>query len=317
MTYKNKLICLLSLIGVLVLSYIGSFIFDYNWDNARSATFVWLDSKIAQNTSKIVIKSFGQEFEIEKINSQWYITFENNVYPARQSRIDDFLRIFTTRSQWPLRASSVSSHENFGLDQSACRVTIYGEHSVILDLLIGDDDFMGKESYFRKAGHNEVRSGDSSIRAYLTGAVTSWYNLRLIPESDGGFADLSNVQRLTVYGGAAPDEVQRFTRNNRRWDVSGISVQSPDLSNIESYIDFVLNAEGEDFIDPASAAEISFDYARIVVEFGNGTVITIRISDYDEVHKRYARVSNSTYTYVIPLWASLRLLRNADFFETE
>ncbi|MCL2808764.1 MAG: hypothetical protein FWD24_01720 [Treponema sp.] len=315
MTYKNRLICLLSLIGVLLLAYIGSFIFNYDWSNERSASYVWLDSKAAERTTKISVSSFGQEFEITKRNSNWFIMYDGVEYPARQSRIDDFLRIFTTRSPWPVRASSSSSHEPLGLGDGACRVTVFGDYSVILDLLIGDDDIMGRESFFRKAGQNEVRSGDVSIRAYLSGLITSWYNLRIIPESDGGFADVNNVQRLTVINGDDPDVVQRFTRANRRWDISGISVTSPDTSSIESYIDFILNAEGEDFLDPALAEDISFDYSRIVIEFGNGNIITIRISDFDEVHKRYARVSNSNHTFVIPLWVSFRLFRDADFFE--
>ena len=169
MTYKNRLICLLSLIGVLLLAYIGSFIFNYDWSNERSASYVWLDSKAAERTTKISVSSFGQEFEITKRNSNWFIMYDGVEYPARQSRIDDFLRIFTTRSPWPVRASSSSSHEPLGLGDGACRVTVFGDYSVILDLLIGDDDIMGRESFFRKAGQNEVRSGDVSIRAYLSG----------------------------------------------------------------------------------------------------------------------------------------------------
>jgi hypothetical protein len=312
MTYKNKLICLFSLIGILVLIYIASFVFSYEMGTTRSAFYTWLDFRSAENATRIVISSEGQEIEIEKRDNQWFIIHGLVEYPARQARIDDFLRIFTARSVWPVRTSNPSSHERFGLAEGACRVTIYSGNSTIFDLMVGNDDIMGNELFLRKAGQNEVRSGDNSIRAYISGQMISWYNLRLIPESDGGNVDVTNIQRLTVF---KENETQIFSRANRRWEVSGITVENPDMNAIENFISFVLNAEGESFLDPVYADDLLFDYARFVIEFGNGRIITIRISEFDDVHKRYAQVSNSSHTYIIPLWVSVRLFRDAESFE--
>jgi len=314
MTYKSRLISLLILIAALVFAYAGSFIFSYSRDNERSASHVWLDSNAAARVNKLVINTFWDEFEFLKKNNQWFINLNNHEYPARQARIEDFIRVFTTRSSWPVRSSSASAHERFGLDGRASRIIFYNDNSALLDLLMGDDDIMGSGAYFRKAGQNEVRSGDNSVRSYLNGDVTSWYNLRLIPESEGGNVTINNIQRLTVING---EETKVFTRSNRVWDITGVNVSNPDVSKIEEYINFVLNAEGEDFINPVKASGMSFDHIRLILEFGNGNIIIIYLSDSDEVNKRYASLSSSNYFYQIPLWVSIRLLRNAESFEAD
>ena len=313
MTYKNRLICLLSIIGVLTLLYVLSFIFNYDMGSRRSSSYAWLDPKAAEKTTKIVISAEDQApFEIIKKNDKWFTIYNNYEYPVRNARVEDLLSIFTKRSSWHVRSSSASSHERFGLGDNAFRITIYGEYGNILDILLGDDDIMGREAYFRKVGQNEVRQGDNSIKSFLSGSILSWYNLRLIPESEGGNIDMKSVQRLTV---STENETQIFTRRNRGWDIAGINVDNPDYSAIETHINFILNMEGEDFIGASEVSDFDFSKNRVTLEFGNGAVITISVTEPDEVNKRYAQVSNNNYSYVIPLWVSMRIFRNAESFE--
>jgi len=314
MTYKNKLICLLIIISALILAYAGSFIFSPDMNIARSASFIWLDANTANRVNRLVLDNGWNKLEFIKKNDQWFVNYNNNEYPARRFRIDDFLSVFTTRSQWPVRSSSAEAYDRFGFDENASRVTFYDNFSILLDLFLGDDDILGRESYFRQAGKNEIRSGDSSVRSYLTSAVTSWYNLRLIPETENRVITINNLQRLSIYNEGVN---QIFTRSGRSWEISGINVENPDMDNVTEFINFVLNAEGEDFIDLQTAPGMDFNYSRITLEFGNGSVITISVSGPDEINKRYAKVSNSEYIYQIPLWVTVRLFRTAESFETE
>jgi hypothetical protein len=313
MTYKNRLKCLLSLIAVLALLYTGSLVFNSGFVNSRSSFYTWLDSRAAGRVNRIVINSQGESLELVKRNNIWFVLHNGNEYPARQMRVEDFLSIFTTRSVWSVRSSSASTHERFGLDRHADRVTVYGENTVLLDLLLGDDDSTGRESYFRGYGQNEVRSGDNKIRTYITGPVTGWYNLRLIPESEGGNIVVDDVQRLSVY---TAEETQFFSRGGRRWIVSGIAVTNPDQNAIENYIRTILNVEGDNFVDSISGGDPQLNYSRIVLEFGDGSVITIRLSEADETGRIYAHVSGRDYVYSIPAWAAGRLFREPSSFET-
>jgi hypothetical protein len=311
--YKNRLIVLVTIITLLALTYTASHIFSPERINNRSASYVWLDPKLAPKINRIVIGTEFQTIELMSKNNQWFVSHNGKLYPARKARIEDFTGIFTTRSLWPVRSSSASSHERFGLDgEASCRVTIYGENSILLDLLLGDNNSTGREIYIRKAAHNEVRSGDGSISSYISTTVNNWYNLKLLPESENGGMDIESVQRLTVYN---EGETLAFSRSNRNWVISGINVENPDYSGIENYIRTVLNIEGDNFIDSVYS-NVPF-LSRIVFEFGDGRVITISISAQDEENRRFARVSTSEYIYSVPSWAAARIFRDAASFEKQ
>ena len=114
MTYKKKKYFLIALIAVLVLLYAGNLIFNSDLVN-RQRSFAWLDSNTAERITKINIISQGNEFELFLQDNLWHVLYENNVYPARQLRVLDFLNALTTRSAWQVRSSNASTHERFGL----------------------------------------------------------------------------------------------------------------------------------------------------------------------------------------------------------
>jgi len=313
MTYKNRLIFLVIIIAALAAIYTGSIIVNIDF-KTESETYAWLDPQAAEKVSRILLKTEYEEFELSKRNDIWMINHDGYEYPARQLRVADFLSIFTTRAQWPVRSSSESSHERFGLDDSASRITIYGEYSVILDLLLGKDDVMGMDTYFLKIGQNDVRSGDNNIKAYMTNAVSGWYNFRIIPESETGSIDSGIVQRVSVYSGR---ETQVFTRSNMGWNISGINVTNPDINAIENYVRNIISAEGDNFINDIDKNDPMFNKNRIELEFGTGRRIIIRASDPNIEGRRYVNISGREQIYSLPPWASARLFKDASSFEMQ
>jgi len=312
MTYKNRLIFLETLIGVLIVIYIASVIFTSDI-GSKSSSYTWLDSKTAEKTIRIVIKNADNEIELKKKSNQWFVSHNGLEYPAKQLRVEDFLKILTSRSAWPLRSTSASTHERFGLEQSASRVTIYGE-TVLLDLIVGNEDAYKSEIYLRKAGQNEVRAGDNAIKSYISSPITSWYNLRLISETEKGSIDLNAVQRLSVY---TPRETQVFSRKNKRWEISGIIITNPDQNAVDSYIRQILTVEGDNFDNSINGTDSMFDKTSIVLELGNGRIVTVRLSEPDESGRRFAHVSGKDYIYSIPTWQAEKLFKNASNFETQ
>jgi len=373
MEYKKKITALFSVIAALALVYTASFIFNPESSSSRNASYTWFDSKLSGRVTRIVLtqpnSGAEEKTEIIKNNNKWFVLNNGKEYPARQLRIDDFINIFTTRAAWSVRSSSESSHARLGLNtETASRVTIYGENSTLLDLLIGAGDSTGREIYLRKYGQNEVRSGEDKISSYLgvakswynlrlipesdstlldlligagdstgreiylrkygqnevrsgedkissyLGSAKSWYNLRLIPESEEGKTVLNGVQRLSVYTSAGQ---QIFSLNNKEWIISGFVVEKPDQSKISSYINSVINIEGDEFTDSVSSNDPMFNNNRVVLEFGNGNIRTIRISESDENGKRYASVTPSDFVYSISPWAVQTLFKNASDFEMQ
>ena len=326
MTYKNKLVFLVSLISALAVIYTASVVFNPQSAGSRSSLYSWLDSKLASKISRIEIINSGESYELSKKNNQWFVSHNENEYqvddisspsefPARNLRVEDFIGIFTERALWQTRSSSASSHERLGVDaQNAGRVVFYAENSVLLDLLFGSMDVTGNEVYVREYSRNEVRSGNSAAVSYITGTVNSWYNLRLLAETEDGKIGVDSVQRLSVYWG---DQAQIFTRKNRQWSVSGVYVANPDQSGIDAYVRTVLNMEGDNFSEEISAAALESSKDRIVLEFGNGVVKTIFFSEPDEQGRRFANVSGSEYVYSIASWAAQRLFKSAADFEKQ
>jgi len=315
MTYKKHLIFLLSIISVLVLLYTVSLILNSNLGNARSDNFVWLDSKIAARAGRIVITGAEDDVILVKENGSWFVLNDGVSYPARQMRVEDLLSFFTKRASWPVRSSSASTHSRFGLDeQNSFKITIYNESMPLISLLVGYDDPLQRETYFRKAGENVVRSGAGSLKAYITSPVAGWYNLRLIPESEGGQIDVDSVQRLSVF---KDGESQIFTRSNREWNVTGIELEKPNKSAIDNYIRIILNTEADNFDDTVSADDNLFNGDRIELQLGTGRIIIIRLSKADESGRHFASVSTSDLVYSVPVWAANRLFVSAQSLESQ
>jgi len=315
MEYNKKLVYILSLIGALAVIYVASFIFDPEIMGSRNASYVWLDSKLAGRTARIVIgNGVDASVEIVKKNNKWFVLNNGTEYPARQLRVEDFIGIFTAHKAWPVRSTSASSHERLGIGaNAAARITIYGENSTLADLLLGSEDITGREIYIRKYGQNEVRSGENLFAAYISGPVTGWYNLKLIPESEDGKVAVDSVQRLSVYG---PQATQVFSRKNRMWNISGFEVSNPDQASIDSYVREVLNLEGDDFVSLITD-DPSYYEGSLVLELGNGGVKTIRVTNADESGRRIALVEGSDYGYSLAPWAAQRLFRSARDFEKQ
>jgi hypothetical protein len=312
--YKKRLIFLLTLIGVMAFAYIGGIIFSYDRGNIRSASYVWLDSRAAGRINRIVLNTELDEFEFTKRNELWFVSRDGNEYPARQLRIEGFLNTFTVRSAWPVRSTNAAAHERFGLGENASRVTIFSDSSVLLDVLVGDYDITGLEAYLRRVGQDEVRSGSSFIQTYMSSPVESWFNYRLIQESEGGNINSSDIQRISVFSETG---TQTFTRRNRGWDISGVVVMNPDYSRIELLVRDILNTDGINFAENVFTDDPMFNHRRLTLEFGDGRIVSMRFSQGDENDISLAYVEGREYIYSVPMWAINRIFQDAANFEMQ
>jgi hypothetical protein len=338
MVYKQKLTLLSGIVGLLALIYVVTLIFEPERAGRRNAAFSWLDQKLVPQVEGIRILSApdAEALTLVRKNKLWYVSHEENEYPARQLRVDDFLALLSQRAAYPVRASSSAAHERLGLTEgAAARIVLTGASPparegaevvsgpLLLDLLAGQGDLLGQEIYLRKAGQNEVRSGENRFSGYLSGTRQSWYNLRLFPESEDGKLEAADVQKLTVYPpasaltgqGIESPEPQVFSRENNGWICGGITVTSLDNAKVDSYILSVLNIEGDDFSSSAKPEDPIFNDGRLTLELGDGSIRTLRLGGSDESNRRLAVVSGSPHVYSLAGWAVDRLFREASYFE--
>jgi hypothetical protein len=319
MTYKNKIITLSSVIGALAVIYILTIIFDPQRRGARTDAYSWLEPGQNNRISGINITKDGETVNLSRNGGKWFVTRGGKDYPARQVRIDDFLTILSKRAPYPVRSLSASAHERLSLTpDKATQVTVFaGAGPPLLTLLIGLADITGQNVYLRKLDQNEVRSGEDKFSAYTSSALSSWYNLRLFPENEDGKLIAKDIQRLVVY---PPDGAgalsQTFTRSNKEWTFS-FDITNPDFNKVETYLQDILGVTGDDFADDINPSDPMFNSARVVMELGNGTSRTLRISPQNDEGKYYATVSGADFVYSLPSWAVNRLFVDKENFEAD
>jgi hypothetical protein len=316
MTYKNKIVTLSSVIAALAVVYILTIIFDPQRAGARSDSYSWLEPGQNNGISGISIAKEGETVNLSRNGGKWFVTRNGKDYPARQTRIEDFLTILAKRAPYLVRSSSASSHERLSLTpDKATQVTVSaGAGPPLLTLLIGQRDITGQNIYLRKQGQNEVRSGEDRFSVYTDSALSSWYNLRLFPENEEGRLDAKDIQRLIVY---PPQEESRiFTRSGREWTFN-FDIKNPDFNKVETYLQDILGVSGDDFTDNISPSDPVFNASRIVMELGSGLTKTLRLSPPDDNGKCYAAVSGSDFVYSIPGWAVNKLFVDMKNLETD
>ena len=311
---RQQLTSLLSLTGFLGAVYVGALIFDPERVNTRDASYRWLDPESAERADRIEIsRSGGDALALVRNSGGWFVSREGAEYPAKESRVEDLLRFFTTRASFPVRANSAASHERFGLtEEAAARIVIRGGPGVpLLDLLAGNGDALGRDLYLRRGGQDEVRSGEDRISSYLNSAPSSWYMLRLFPETASLGVD--TVQRLAVVpppdGEAGAFTLRRDGGNWVREDGDGAAL---DQLKVEGYIRAIIEAEGEDFVP--DMAEPVFTEGSVTLSLGDGSTRFIRLGPVLESGNRSAEVSGSPYIYALAAWTVNRIFRDAAEF---
>jgi hypothetical protein len=320
MIYKKKLFVLSTVIAALVIVYTLTVIFDPQRRDERSAAYSWLDPAQTGRISGIIISTAGETINLARNGGKWFVSHNGKDYPAKSLRIEDFIAALGKRSPYPVRSSGASSHERFSLTEAqAVRVIVSaGAGQPLLDLLIGQPDITGQNIYLRKQGQNEVRSGEDLFSTYTSSTLTSWYNLRLFPENEDGKLNVADVQRLTVYppsidgGGNVIPHI--FTRNGREWTFS-FELANPDMGKVDSYVRDILYTSGDSFADSVMPSDPMFNNSRVVMELGDGSIKTLRLSPPDENGNCFATVSGSDWVYLLPTWAVQRLFADPGSFE--
>jgi hypothetical protein len=313
----RKIYILTGLVVALALIYTGTLIFEPERINTRDANYAWLDEKWVEQADRIELFHDGSSISLVRKSGEWFVTRDSIDYPAKQLRVEDLLHVLSTKAPYLLRGSS--SHERFGLtEDSADHIVIRGglSEAPLLDLLVGDADMLGAV-YMRKNNQDEVRSSASStIASYALSSITSWYNLRLFPDTGSVSTGVDAVQRVVIHAPptdsdtseeeALPAQVseQTLTRNGSGWIISDSSGErDADVQQVESYIRGLLGFEGDDFVTSIQASDPVFDVAWVRLELGDGSSRVIRLGPplENSRHSAIAEGSNARSGLVFAL----------------
>ena len=313
----RKIYILAGLVVALALIYTATLIFEPERINTRDANYAWLDEKWVEQADRIELIHDGTSISLARKSGEWFVTRDGLDYPAKQLRVEDLLHVLSSKAPYLLRGSS--SHERFGLtEDSADRIVIQGglSETPLLDLLVGDADTLGAV-YMRKNNQDEVRSSASStIASYALSSVTSWYNLRLFPDTGSASTGVDAVQRIVIHAPPAvsdtseeeappaPVSEQTLTRNGSGWLITDSSGErDADVQQVESYIRGLLDIEGDDFVTSIQASDPVFDVGWVRLELGDGSSRIIRLGPplENSRHSAIAEGSNARTGFVFAL----------------
>ncbi|MDR2864764.1 MAG: DUF4340 domain-containing protein [Spirochaetaceae bacterium] len=322
MIFKKKLFLLSFLAGALVIIYALTFLLSNENRVSRSSRWSALDAKAADSADTIQITG-TDAISLVKINAEWFVKYEENNFPARRSKIDDLLSALTRVAPYPVRSSSSSSYQKFGLDEeSADRILVQEGQLTLLELYLGNADAAGKEIFLRSGG-GEVRSGEDIFSGFLAGSRSAWYDTRLFPDHDKTGLTVDAVQRFRVIPptGASDGDASAFpattpyslVRSEESWKFDG-SDENIDAPTVNAAIRFILDCGGDDIIscfDPSDPdfSEKNNAAARIILETGDGSNRVITLGE--KVNDKYsAAVTGSKYIYSLADWTLARLWRD-------
>ncbi|MDR1108467.1 MAG: DUF4340 domain-containing protein [Spirochaetaceae bacterium] len=324
MVFKQKLVVLSVITGILGLIYAATLIFAPERVNSRDAAYLWIEPERADRADRLELYDSGAAgLTLVRNNGAWFVSSEGKEYPAKQERVKDLLRILSTKAAYPLRASSAASHGKLGLaGEGLSRIVLREGDTPLLELLVGEGDASGREVYLRKSTQDEVRSGENKLASYLTGAASSWYNLRLFPDNESSPVGADRVQRIRITLPAKPEDETppaafTFSRSGAQWvREGGESGDTADAAKVESYIRAVVEAEGEDFVSSMEAASPLFTEGQVTLYLGDNTTRSVRIGPLLESGNRSALSSGSNYVYSLAEWTMNRIFRDVSYFLT-
>ncbi|MDR2767690.1 MAG: DUF4340 domain-containing protein [Treponema sp.] len=309
MQYRKKITVLAASAVLLALLYTLTLVFDPARVNERNAAFSWLGGDSRDLIDRLEIyRGSETPFIVTLKNGAWVSPLGDGSVdaPVKQGRVDELLRLLTTRGAFPRRGSSAASYGELGLDDDGTRLVLKGGAGLpLLELIVGKEDSAGGEVFLRRRGEAVFRSGERLIASYVNGNRSDWYDLKLFGQYETPPVD--RIQRVRIMDGG---ESTAFSRGGGAWLFEDGGAVSPDRA--ESYLRSFFESSGEDFVYPADFDESG---TSVTLELGDASVITVRFGvPLDESGKRLALASGKPYAYLLPQWTVSRLLRDRAFF---
>lgn len=304
MKYKNKVFILLAMIFALGSIYILAVIFDPA-RRQQSRTFAWLDPHLLDRIDRIEL--YGRETGIilDRRNNVWVFSGTTMDFPIKQERVQELLTLLTQRQRYTLRATSEAARESLGVTgEIASRIIIRGGPGLpLLDLLIGWPDAIGRDTFFRMAGSNNIYSGEDLFTFFTDSRPVTWFDLRLFPDLTRTY--MVQQAEVNLPGG----ETFALLRRGGGWITSGENAVVDNL-RVESWLRSLFGAEAEDF----AFHRPPFFEGGITLWLGDGTSRTIRLGPANADNSRAVMFDGSELVYILPEWTVNRLFRERDSF---
>ncbi|MFP4432730.1 MAG: DUF4340 domain-containing protein [Spirochaetaceae bacterium] len=267
MTYRNRVLSLSVLLGVLVALYV----FGLARLGSRGAE---QDSLVAEGaletvTGIEVVDADGNDLRIEGGEGAWQLRLGGELYPARPERVDSMINAVENLRRNRTVSESAERHEQLGLTtDTATRLTLRRGTAPEISLLFGNLAPQGGEVFVRYAGEETAYAVENALNFYFNQETGYWAELRLvrdvIPEN---IVEISVDAEVALLDPAQPVSADyRLTRGaGDEWNLSPGPGGDLDESAVERIAGALANLQASDYlVNPPSGL---FDEVQATVSF--------------------------------------------------
>ena len=188
MTFKNKVISLSSAIAVLTIIYILGFIFSPEKLQEKRSQEKLFNIEQMDKVNWIKVSTKEGYAEISMIDGKWMVKSADNLYPASEYKIDNFLDSIFNLNKFQTVGTEKKHWEKFDLtEEKAKSVTLKNKSGEeMFTLFLGKSGPAERGEYIRSTKSDESYLTDGSFKRYFYKDVNYWSQLRILDDDVDG-----------------------------------------------------------------------------------------------------------------------------------
>lgn len=332
MKFKEKIIVLGAIIGVLTITFVIGAMFSPEGIQARKGPELLFPGLETEKFNAIWIKDFLKEIKIKKENDQWIILLNDKPHPAKDEEMQLFFDGLKSMKKTRVVTSDPELYEKFGLvDNDTKEVRLFEtptfdiEDPKAFTFFIGKTGGAGMGDYVRVGENPNVILLEKVMYAPLD--PPGWCILDIFPEKFEG----RDVIKLDIKSDIVLDQESgepvvldyRVERqylqedNTVAWKIAGKPELTLDGDVVEAMAERSAEFSGYEFASDVTIEEAGLlDNPSVSISVTLTTDVTYtmivgnRIKDYDQF---YAKLEGDRpYIYTLPKWKLVNVLKDPD-----
>lgn len=312
MRYEKKVILLSSVLGALLLIWLGGLVFSPERVAARSESAKLISGKSSDVASISIKGSEGSTLELQKSGASWSLADGSVKLPVQAQRVQSFLDDLGAISRLRVVARSKDSWSGFDLDEAKAKRATLKDASgkTVADLYFGSYGPTGSDIYLRKTGSDLSYVAETGIASYFSGGRSSWLDLKLLGAlKDSDVQSFSLKSGIVLEKGKAPVALDYSARREGQGWKSG-SGGGLDAEAVSSLLRGMIALQGEDYVAAPPPEAFAKVQARVSLDLGNGSSKVIEIGASAGEERFYGRVTGSGLTLQVSTYSLRSVLKS-------
>ena len=311
MSYKNKIVVLVSILGALALIFVAGKLFSPGQSRIRTEAGRLFSGK-STDVQSIQIGAQGVDsIKLVKDGAAWFCIEGDLRIPAQAARVDAFLEELAAIDILSPRSRGGANASAFDLDgDKGTSVLITGPSSKSLaDFVVGKAGAIGRAYYVKVRGKEEIYAVDGAFQSYLGAGRASWLDMRLsktIKVEDVQSLSLSSKLPIDASGKPAAAFSWTAARKDGGWSASTGPL---DTVSVESLIRSLVNLSGEDFVAAPPSDAFTPALCHFEIGLGSGEKAVFEIGKSAEDKRYYLKAVGSPFVYLVSLYSLSNILR--------